>query len=367
MQTSYTRNPARGQAGLKADSGLSYILSLLSREVIGLGRGLVQVAGQDGAARLPKANYVELLGDADLVTSNSTVVTLSTTPLNGNATEYTTSATVYATSHAATMTAIAAKIAALDGVDTCTVGGTDGRTFLITAEDNYEISGVSATTTLGAGQAGWTATYETTDELLAAAMLSYDHEQPGLNKGHLSQATIVLDADFVASNVIAGYVNGTAVSVTYASSHANTMSLLKAAVEACPGVAYAVVDTRTLTIHAIPGGWQLGLTTFAITGGASQAGVTTTATNPDNATSGLVEFQIGDMIPGLQRGSIFVTVEQAVNAGDAAYLRYKSSGVNTPGGWRKDADTSTAVLVAGAKFMTTAAAGSVAVLSINLP
>lgn len=76
----------------------------------------------------------------------------------------------------------------------------------------------------------------------------------------------------------------------------------------------------------------------------------------------------GDPTDVARQGEFYVRVEDAVAEGGAVYFRHTASGGNTDlGALRSDDDTSTADLLPGARFIRAAAAGEVAVVSINLP
>lgn len=86
--------------------------------------------------------------------------------------------------------------------------------------------------------------------------------------------TITLDADLVASNVITGYVGGSQVQRTYATSHAATMTAYAADIAALAGVKSAsVTSARVITVYATDQVAGLSVVGFAVTLGASQAGV----------------------------------------------------------------------------------------------
>jgi len=70
----------------------------------------------------------------------------------------------------------------------------------------------------------------------------------------------------------------------------------------------------------------------------------------------------------LRRGRIYVLVEEAVIKGDAAFVRAVATGVQRAGAFRKSADGVTTIDLSGkAEFVTSAAAGGLAILDINLP
>ena len=68
----------------------------------------------------------------------------------------------------------------------------------------------------------------------------------------------------------------------------------------------------------------------------------------------------------LRRGRVFVQVEDAVVAGDNAYVRFAVGTGSQLGAFRSDADTATAALIKGCRFKTAAGAGEIAVLDVDL-
>lgn len=119
--------------------------------------------------------------------------------------------------------------------------------------------------------------------------------------------TLTFDAALVASNTINGYVGGNAIStVTYATSSDATMAAIAAQIAAQPGVKSATVTevaagtTNDREIVVIPNDQVAGvpLTGWAVTNGASQAGITVATVNKKiyagmpvelNATSGKIQ------------------------------------------------------------------------------
>lgn len=78
-------------------------------------------------------------------------------------------------------------------------------------------------------------------------------------------------------------------------------------------------------------------------------------------------YPVGQAVAVLRRGRIWVAVEEAVNAGDQAYVRYSSGGGGTQlGAFRKSADTATAAALKGSRYMTTTTGAGLALLEINL-
>lgn len=92
--------------------------------------------------------------------------------------------------------------------------------------------------------------------------------------------TIVFDADLITGNTVDGVVDGVPISVPFNTSHAQTMADLETAVEAVPSVLSATVGgvgNRTLTVVVVAD-TEIVIEDFAVTGGASQAGVVSTKT-----------------------------------------------------------------------------------------
>jgi hypothetical protein len=87
----------------------------------------------------------------------------------------------------------------------------------------------------------------------------------------------------------------------------------------------------------------------------------------EGGANGSDDYPIGAMVPVLSRGVAWVKVEAAVVKGDPVYVRHTADGILTQlGGWSNAAGTGLA-LVAGAKFISSAAGGGLAQLQVNLP
>lgn len=82
--------------------------------------------------------------------------------------------------------------------------------------------------------------------------------------------TLVFAGSLVPSNVVAGTVNGNAISVTYATSNAATLTALAAAIQALDMVLTAASDgSHTITI-TFETQWEPSVSTFLVTLGVSQ-------------------------------------------------------------------------------------------------
>jgi len=90
------------------------------------------------------------------------------------------------------------------------------------------------------------------------------------------------------------------------------------------------------------------------------------------AASPGVAYQAGQSVECVFRGQVWVTVEEAVSPMDAVYVRFADGATYTQkGSFRKSADTvssaATAAAVTGARYLTTASAGALALVDLNLP
>jgi hypothetical protein len=113
----------------------------------------------------------------------------------------------------------------------------------------------------------------------------YKHESHKLHiaaKAEGKYATLTFDAALVSLNVVNGTVNGTAIAaVTYGTDSDTTMAAVAEAIAACPGIKLAVVtevaggatDDRVIVVVNEATDTVPSLTGFAVTLGASQAGV----------------------------------------------------------------------------------------------
>jgi hypothetical protein len=75
----------------------------------------------------------------------------------------------------------------------------------------------------------------------------------------------------------------------------------------------------------------------------------------------------GDPMPVMKKGRVWVPVEDAVTAETAAFVRFVAGTGEQLGAFRSDADGTDAVALPGAKFVTDAGAGELALLDLNLP
>lgn len=87
--------------------------------------------------------------------------------------------------------------------------------------------------------------------------------------------------------------------------------------------------------------------------------------------SNAAQYAVGDAVATLKKGRCYVVVEEAVAATDPVYVRYADGVADATktqkGAFRKSADTSTAAQVPNAVYVTSASAGGLAVVEINVP
>lgn len=75
----------------------------------------------------------------------------------------------------------------------------------------------------------------------------------------------------------------------------------------------------------------------------------------------------GSIIPILRKGRVWMIAEDAVSAGGAVYVRYSAGAGEYQGAVRSDADGSDAAVLSGARFYSSAGAGELVIVELNLP
>lgn len=83
--------------------------------------------------------------------------------------------------------------------------------------------------------------------------------------------------------------------------------------------------------------------------------------------SGSPGYALDSPMSIMRKGRIYVEVEDAVVQGGVVYVRFSASGTEKLGAFRSDADTADAAILPNAIFETSAAAGEIAIVSINFP
>jgi hypothetical protein len=198
-----------------------------------------------------------------------------------------------------------------------------------------------------------------------------------------SYATLAFSADFVTSNSIDLSINGTSIdAVAYSSSHATTIGLLATEIEAQDGVLSATVGgSNNRSIFIVFDNINGTVSDVSVTGGASQAsstvtysvatrflGVTLRTHHLEQAYNGDgAKYLVTDTMNVLNRGRVWVKVEETVAVGDPVYLRFIPDTGKPVGGFRMSADSGDAILLDGCRWVRGASANGLAVLEINQP
>lgn len=211
----------------------------------------------------------------------------------------------------------------------------------------------------------------------------------GIMQGHLdnlgnlpaiARCAVVLDAPLITGNTINLTVNGTALAIPFNTDSPTTLNDLAEAIEALDDVTTFIPGANMVGI-VYTGNDELKVTGASVTGGATQAGVTL-----DETTSGdfvgitLVSntvsqdlnsnaaYQIGDAMNVLSRGRVYVYAETDLMPGvGEVYVRIRDGGANEKRGQFRNNDASGDAVKAPVKVITSAKAGGLAVIEVNLP
>ena len=88
----------------------------------------------------------------------------------------------------------------------------------------------------------------------------------------------------------------------------------------------------------------------------------------ENALTGVnLGYEPQSAVSILRRGRVYVQVEDAVVEGGAVYVRHVAGAGEQLGAFRSDADTSDAGILPGASYRSSADAGGLAIVELNLP
>jgi hypothetical protein len=86
----------------------------------------------------------------------------------------------------------------------------------------------------------------------------------------------------------------------------------------------------------------------------------------DNINNGVEGYAAQSAVNVLRRGTIWVKVEEAVAAEDPVYVRAVAVSPEVAGAFRKTADGADTIALSGCKFLSSAAAGGLALVDINI-
>lgn len=204
---------------------------------------------------------------------------------------------------------------------------------------------------------------------------------------HVDIVAVTLSAPLSAANSTVVTLNGIALTpVVYATSNAVTLNAIAALIAAQPFIASAVSNgTDTITIYA-----QQGYAVSAVFITSSGSAVTWTSVySNDNVFYGVAvyiqnkmnllgpqgsaggsPYYIGDAVPTMARGQIWVYAETTVTSDSPVYWRIAPTLSNPQvGNFRGDSDSGNAILLPSnqVRWLIGASAGGLAVLDINQP
>lgn len=194
-------------------------------------------------------------------------------------------------------------------------------------------------------------------------------------------ATVLFDADFVASNEVTFTFGGNTVEVDFDSDQATTVTAIVDAINDLEGYAASATDVGgdNRTIVVVNENGILGTLTAVVTGGASQAGSTVTplTTVPfagitvkthvnEQTIDGNTDYKLTKAVNVLTQGRIYVRPETDLVIG--ASLFYRTAGnANDIGRIRTDSDGGDATSLSNARVVTPCSADEIGMIEINLP
>lgn len=189
----------------------------------------------------------------------------------------------------------------------------------------------------------------------------------------VDKAVLQLNGDLVTSNSVAVSItiDGVATAldaIVYATSHVNTMGLIRTALLAVSGISNVTIsdaNNRTITVWSY--GKKISAFTVTVTLGAGQASGTATLSNSGTFRGITVHqhkegglYYAKDAVNVLIQGPIWVDTSVAVNRDEAVYM-------DLAGAIGKFTNVSTNNLATGGYFMDTLAAAGLARVIINRP
>lgn len=92
----------------------------------------------------------------------------------------------------------------------------------------------------------------------------------------------------------------------------------------------------------------------------------TVYSHADNINNGVAGYAAQSAVNVLRRGTIWVRPETSVAAGDPVFVRAVSAGAERAGAFRNAIDSTDCIALGASKFLTSAAAGALALVEINL-
>lgn len=136
------------------------------------------------------------------------------------------------------------------------------------------------------------------------------------------------------------------------------------------------VATRSNLVDEIPFGVAVadiaadeGTIQLPASSGAKICGIAQRiSTVEENSASIENAYPAKSAVAVMKKGRIWVIVEKAVTVDDAVYVRHTANGGNTQkGAFRDDSDSSNALQITNARFITSTSGAGIAIVEINLP
>jgi hypothetical protein len=87
---------------------------------------------------------------------------------------------------------------------------------------------------------------------------------------------------------------------------------------------------------------------------------------PNTAYGTAPKYPVKSAVSVMRKGRVWVKVEEAVTAGDQAFVRFATGTGTILGSFRKSADTATAVAIPGTRYLTSASANGLAIVDLTL-
>lgn len=182
MQTSYSLEHEAGFSGMKADTGVDDIKSMMADVVIPFGRAVVKSYGKDNAVRLPILGNLVITDDAGTFTAGTITATVLGTLVSQ----------AFDTDKNTSMTALAVKIAAIPGVSSAVYSSGSHTITIVTKSTSLEgavvdISGITGAMTISSY------VYTTADTILGFAVATHKEQTAaGLVQYEVGEAVNVM-------------------------------------------------------------------------------------------------------------------------------------------------------------------------------
>lgn len=364
-QTSYSQAVPAGRAGMGVDAP-ERIVSAVADELIMPGVPVVahQTRGP-GVCKLPRANVSVITDDAGTWTAGDFGVTI-----NG-----VTVTVTFATDKATSMAAMATALQALSFI-AAAVYTAASNIITITAEEDVDITAVTTDVTARTGTMTISSvTYSNTERFLGLALRDLALPRGTARRVDNDKIVATLSGDTLnTSDTISGFVNGIAFdTVTYATSEANTLQLLCNSLMEQPDIYLATYSGRVVTILARPG--KDIVVTLTVTDNALASVAPSFALVYSQQAIPLGEneqaFLPGEEVPVVRKGRVYLRAEEAIAFTDTLYVRVAAGTYSTIGYVRNDADSGTAIEIAGMGIfgasITDSDGNQIVPVEVNLP